>query len=566
MYESIEDMPEDLRGKAPEGRDQLFLELINTGEEDALDRLLDATQIDLGEEDTIVVHGHQRGSTIRHKTGTFEVDDWFIQELQEGFDQITKQGYRPPLLKQHKPDPKGKKSRTRDPKGPRPIEDGFNYGRIVEVVDAPSERAEELEESHANTPDKDGVWFVAEVPGPVKQAHRAGFIQHWSPGLYRNWTPPHPSMGENIPLAPRHLAFVSVPHQKNLDTTTPQYDLEEKVVESGATVDLGETRDLQLMSLSEGEVIHLAATSHKDWPVASLEREWDASGAHDRLVDHFDADEEGALPDGFVSAHLFYPDEAKRDGDISMGKLPIVDVIDGEPQYVPAGARAADQALSGARGGVELPNSARQKVEKRLDKIYSKIADNHPQDWPENPSVLRNSDSGNEEFLMSEEYEELKEDLQSMNDAVQDLKEKLSEEEEEAEEDEKIVEMREQIEDQEEQIEELRRERLRDSLESRGVDLEEVDEDVDELMELAQTDPAAYTKKVTEAVGDGESSKGQTHKDEEVGGTGNPPKDTDPAEELEETVQELQEEGYEPGSQELMDELADRGFEDQITQ
>lgn len=562
MYDSVEDIPESLRDDLPETeKDDLLLELVNTAGEDALDRIKKATSVELGEKDTIVVHGHRKGSTVRHPTGNFQVDDWFVNELTEGFDKLTKLDYRPPLLRQHKPDPNGKASQVRDPKGPRPIEDGFNYGRIVEVVDSESPRGQELKETRDDVPNKEGVWYVTEVPGPVKQAHEAGFIQHWSPSFYRDWTPPHPEMGEKVPLAPRHLAFVSIPHQKDLDSNSPHYDLDEKMAQVGASVDLGETRGLQLQSISSGEAIELAATEHRDWPVASLNREWNVSGAHQRLVEHFEAEGEGPLPEGFVQAHLFYPEDDRQEGNISAGKLPVVDIVDGKPKYIPRAARAADRALAGAREEVDLPSGERDEVESRLDTIYSLISDKFPEEWPETPSILRNESSDNEEQLMSEDVEELKEEIAELKEGLSQVTEAVTEDE--PDEDPELVEMREQKQKLEESVEDLQKKRLRDNLENQGVDLEEIDEDLDELMELSQTDPAEYTRKVTQAVGD-VSTPSPDSGSTEVGGTGSPPEQEDPDEEFEETVREL-EEKYEPGSQALINELAERGYEDRVT-
>ncbi|MFP4598043.1 MAG: hypothetical protein ACLFVJ_07315 [Persicimonas sp.] len=174
----------------------------------------------LGEREQIYVHAHAFGE-VRHPIGDFVVDDAFVRDLQEGFAQLTAAGYFPPVLQQHRPDSKGDKE-------PRPLENGFSFGRMFDVVSTKEDRARELTDTTGDPlTDTPGVWFGLDVHSWVKSCVDEGLIDSWSPSFYEDWTPPHPELGERIKLAPRHMAFVSVPHQKNTKQSSPHYALYE---------------------------------------------------------------------------------------------------------------------------------------------------------------------------------------------------------------------------------------------------------------------------------------------------------------------------------------------------
>ena len=53
-------------------------------------------------------------------------------------------------------------------------------------------------------------------------------------------------------------------------------------------------------------------------------------------------------------------------------KLPIVDIVGGDPSYVLAGVSSAAGAVQGARGGVEVPEDEIDDIKAHLSKVYKK--------------------------------------------------------------------------------------------------------------------------------------------------------------------------------------------------
>jgi hypothetical protein len=53
-------------------------------------------------------------------------------------------------------------------------------------------------------------------------------------------------------------------------------------------------------------------------------------------------------------------------------KLPVVDIVDGEPKVIRRGVIAAQQALAGARRGVDLPEDVKERATKLAEKLRKK--------------------------------------------------------------------------------------------------------------------------------------------------------------------------------------------------
>lgn len=253
-FQSTADIPANLRDRIPSGEADRFISVFNDlwatlkdkfQSEDALEseviqRALGVVGQEMAEDDRFYVTAFKHGTYIRHSLGDIRVNQEFVEEMTAGFEKLTEYGYYPPVLRAHKPDKDLNEVSVDDNKGPRPVEDGFVFGRIFDVVDSRSDRGQQLRESDTPTPDTEGIWFGQEVPSPVRRAHDVGLIDSWSPGLYENQPAPHPEMGETLTLAPRHNAFVSVPHQKNIGGTSPHYDLTEDCQERAGLHELDE--------------------------------------------------------------------------------------------------------------------------------------------------------------------------------------------------------------------------------------------------------------------------------------------------------------------------------------
>jgi len=126
------------------------------------------------------------------------------------------------------------------------------------------------------------------------------------------------------------------------------------------------------------EIETKGALPYADLPIhEDLNRKWDAAAAVKR-VKNWASDEEGNVDfKKFSKAFLWVADDGKD--KITGYKLPFADVIDGELKAIWRGVAAAMQAVLGARGGVDIPESDRKKVYNNLVKYYKKFDKEPPE-------------------------------------------------------------------------------------------------------------------------------------------------------------------------------------------
>lgn len=116
-------------------------------------------------------------------------------------------------------------------------------------------------------------------------------------------------------------------------------------------------------SAFDGDVLTAAATGAVDLPVADRDHEWDGSGAESRVLDWADGD------GGRIGQAFAYCEDGADRAVKSTCKLGFADIIDGRLTIVPRGVFAAQAALSGARGGVDIPADQRSAVENKLERL-----------------------------------------------------------------------------------------------------------------------------------------------------------------------------------------------------
>lgn len=198
----------------------------------------DARQPDpkeLAQAQEITVPAFAWGETL-HPSGDFAVTPEFYEKYRKGFEALREHKYFAPVLRQHKDDGKGKEARKGEAADPRELEDGFIFGKLVDVLK-----------------DDEGIKHKLAVPAEVKEAYDKGYIDEWSPSFRQDW--PHPHTGEVLELAPRHHAFVSNPHQKNLgpssDFYRDYYDLAEAQVCGGLIHENEETMSTESQETTE---------------------------------------------------------------------------------------------------------------------------------------------------------------------------------------------------------------------------------------------------------------------------------------------------------------------------
>jgi len=109
-------------------------------------------------------------------------------------------------------------------------------------------------------------------------------------------------------------------------------------------------------------------------PVVDGEREWDADVSEKRYrkwVSEKDPSEWGAGEwRKYKNRFLVY--DASDPHKFESYKLPVVDIVDGEPKVVRRAVIAAQQALAGARRGVDLPEDVKKRVEKLAERLRKK--------------------------------------------------------------------------------------------------------------------------------------------------------------------------------------------------
>lgn len=116
-------------------------------------------------------------------------------------------------------------------------------------------------------------------------------------------------------------------------------------------------------SAFDGDVLTAAATGAVDLPVADRDHEWDGPGAESRVLDWADGD------GGRIGQAFAYCEDGADRAVKSTCKLGFADIIDGRLTIVPRGVFAAQAALSGARGGVDIPADQRSAVENKLERL-----------------------------------------------------------------------------------------------------------------------------------------------------------------------------------------------------
>jgi HK97 family phage prohead protease len=116
-----------------------------------------------------------------------------------------------------------------------------------------------------------------------------------------------------------------------------------------------------------------AAVPFQDLPLADRGRAWDSTAAEGRLRQQ--AGGGTSLTDmdwgQYRKAFLWY--DSDNPEAVTSYKLPIADVVNGTLTAVPRAIFAAAGALLGARGGVDLPTGARDRVISHLERYYSKL-------------------------------------------------------------------------------------------------------------------------------------------------------------------------------------------------
>jgi hypothetical protein len=112
-------------------------------------------------------------------------------------------------------------------------------------------------------------------------------------------------------------------------------------------------------------VLRLPVTNHRSWDADATEKEWR------KWVSDKDPSEWGAAEwRKYKKRFLVY--DAEDPYKFESYKLPVVAIVDGEPKVIRRAVIAAQQALAGARRGVDLPADVKERVEKLAERLRKK--------------------------------------------------------------------------------------------------------------------------------------------------------------------------------------------------
>lgn len=125
-----------------------------------------------------------------------------------------------------------------------------------------------------------------------------------------------------------------------------------------------------------------ASTPAMRLPVAPRDTNWDGSAAEGRIREYTGSTD---TPSSNYRKFFMYFDQANAD-QFTAYKLPFADIINGKPHVIPAAISAIQGALSGARGGVDIPDAEKQRIQDFVTAYQARIE--------REQSVMTNSDQG----------------------------------------------------------------------------------------------------------------------------------------------------------------------------
>lgn len=117
-------------------------------------------------------------------------------------------------------------------------------------------------------------------------------------------------------------------------------------------------------------------------PIAPRDTNWDGSAAEGRIREYTGSTD---APSSNYRKFFMFFDQADAD-QFTAYKLPFADIINGKPHVIPAAISAIQGALSGARGGVDIPDADKQRIQDFVAAYQARIEGGQ--------STMANSDQG----------------------------------------------------------------------------------------------------------------------------------------------------------------------------
>lgn len=132
----------------------------------------------------------------------------------------------------------------------------------------------------------------------------------------------------------------------------------------------------------EVEIAANASAPAMRLPTAPRDTSWDDAAAEGRIREYTGSTD---APSSNYRKFFMYFDQANAD-QFTAYKLPFADIINGKPHVVPAAISAIQGALSGVRGGVDIPDADKQRIQDFVTAYQARIEGEQ--------STMANSDQG----------------------------------------------------------------------------------------------------------------------------------------------------------------------------
>jgi len=119
----------------------------------------------------------------------------------------------------------------------------------------------------------------------------------------------------------------------------------------------------------EVEIAANASTPAMRLPIAPRDTNWDGVAAEGRIREYTGSTD---APSSNYRKFFMFFDQANAD-QFTAYKLPFADIINGKPHVIPAAISAIQGALSGARGGVDIPDADKQRIQDFVTAYQARI-------------------------------------------------------------------------------------------------------------------------------------------------------------------------------------------------
>lgn len=119
----------------------------------------------------------------------------------------------------------------------------------------------------------------------------------------------------------------------------------------------------------EVEIAANASTPAMRLPIAPRDTNWDSSAAEGRIREYTGSTD---APSSNYRKFFMFFDQSNAD-QFTAYKLPFADIINGKPHVIPAAISAIQGALSGARGGVDIPDADKQRIQDFVTAYQARI-------------------------------------------------------------------------------------------------------------------------------------------------------------------------------------------------